>query len=285
MARPRFAPRRPERLDPYLELAEEVRACGLRLLSDRSLPLAERIGLLALLGHRLPFFTRGTRAFVPSQRQARERELRVQLATISTQGAREELRRELASFELPGSFVMQTVSTALQLVEARSKRFDHLVTRATREYQREVLRLEPGAGQPGAPPIWELVWRAYRERLSRLDRKAGERALLWFHNWCINDWHREWYTHSPSLTSHAFRMALRLVTLRFLLAGHPGLAPLLEQAEPDLAALDGLAVETFQIFFKYVERSGVLATLDETLSCQRLGLSPLERALIFCAAA
>ena len=91
----------------------------------------------------------------------------------------------------------------------------------------------------------------------------------------LNEWYREWYTKSPDLVSHAFKLLLRLSALRFLLAGHPSI----EQApEP-------CAVEIFQIFTKQVERDfQLMPLLDQTLTPESLGVDALGRTVLFAKA-
>lgn len=256
--------------EPYVAHLEEVRACGAELLGLTRYPVQSRIIMIAELGFRTAaFFHRGAPAFDPAL-------LREELARIRRPEVQEEIHQWFTSLIVPGDVALQVIIRVLtSLQPAGTARYNQLINGILSGYMEAASRLEPTAGEPGGPELFSVLQRVYEARRERLDAVLGEKISQYCTRYCINEWYREWYTKSPDLLSHAFKLLLRLSSLRFLLAGHP----LIEQA-PERSAID-----VFQVFTKQVERDlRLMSLLDENLSPESLGVDAAGRVVLFAKA-
>lgn len=256
--------------EPYVAHLEEVRACGAELLGLTRYPVPSRIIMIAELGFRTAgYFHRGAPEFDPAL-------LREELARIRRPEVQEEIHQWFTSLTVPGEVALQVIIQVLtSLQPAGTARYNQLINGILSGYMEAASRLEPMAGEPGGPALFPVLQRVYEARRERLDAVLGERISQYCTRYCLNEWSREWYTKSPDLLSHAFKLLLRLSALRFLLAGHP----FIEQA-PERSAID-----IFQIFTKQVERDlQLMPLLDQNLSPESLGVDAAGRVVLFAKA-
>lgn len=261
--------------EPYVRHIEDVRACGLELLGRTRAPLPARLAVLAELGSRTAgFFHRGAPDFD-------ETRLRGELARVLQPEAQDAVSHRLHALPQGDGVVQAIVGLITSLQPAGSARYHQLTTAILNRYLEAAAQLAPTTGQPGGPTLFATLHRVFDERRGRLDEVLGQKVEQYFTRYCINEWHREWYTHSPNLLSHAFKLLLRLACLRFLLAGHPAL----EVAPGDPSLVEHCVVDVVQIFTKQVERDPqIMALMDLHLTPESLGVDALGRALLFAQA-
>ncbi|MBX7116637.1 MAG: hypothetical protein K1X64_20090 [Myxococcaceae bacterium] len=203
--------------------------------------------------------------------------------------------RTRAATTLSGEPIVQALLALTTGLQKRgSLRYNQLSEAVLRTYQLGVLQRESRAGQPGGPPLWQVLWAVYLKKRERVEKTLGSWLDIYLERYWVNDVYGAPYTREPTLLSHAFQMILRGVVLKFFLVGHPVIDQLATEreaqtgglplaAEP-LSALQRAVVETVQVFAKYVERDReLLALVASHFAPESLGISALQRAEMFAA--
>ena len=219
---------------PYARAIDRVRVMIFDIINYRTQPLAVRFTMLAHFADKLSdFFSRDDASTFDDAKLNAAARMTTQPAVwsaLATQATAQSFTGQPA-FE----FVASLVLTRLQL--PHPARYADLVQKVATVYQPADGALEP-----------EAVWARYATRSRALEARFGDRLDQYFRHYAMQFWLREWYTESESLERHALTFFVRLATLRFLLVGHPDL-----NGAEDLATLDRVAVEVFQIFVRAVE--------------------------------
>jgi hypothetical protein len=147
------------------------------------------------------------------------------------------------------------------------------------QYLAEAKAAYPALGTEGGPPFWDVLWERVQVRRQVLHGSLGGALEAYYARFLVNDWHREWYTQSPSLMAHAFKLSVRLSAVMLLVMGHPALY---RSPPPERGEVDAVVVDAVQVYARYVERNpDVLAALEELLKPEALGTDAFGRVAAF----
>jgi lysine-N-methylase len=269
-ARPRAGEAR-----PYVAWVEEVLATGSSVLQDRALPLPARVLLLAELGRQVDnFFHQGADA-VDGER------LRAALAGVRRPEVAAEVAARAAGAPLPVTWAMQALVGLFssQPEGAQAPARAQLVPAVLSHYLADAKAAYPALGTEGGPPFWEVLLRRFQLRQQHLAAALGGALEPCFERFLVNDWHREWYAQSPSLSAHAFKLAVRLCGVEFLVLGHPVMWRVPGAAPEEI---ERAVVESVQVFARHVDRNpDVMPALEGLLTPEALGTDRFGRVAAF----
>jgi lysine-N-methylase len=255
----------PSRADPYSYYFDDLRAAMLRLVGRRRFPLAARLVFLAHFAQKVGVLLSEGCSWIPSLWEENERRLATEVESMERTEVLDEVARQFGAIDVQTSLL----PTLAAVIQARmglphTPRFATLVRGIVRTY-REAAGLSPENPSETFPSV-DLLWSAYRMRRDALDAAAGPRVEQYFRNYAMQYWIREWYTSSPSLLAHVYRLQIRIGVLRLMLLGHPEVCAVLAQSSlaggppvrigaTEQEAIDRAAVELFQLFAKNMEQS------------------------------
>ena len=268
------APPRPDGTPtPYSAAADDVHAAVGEVLRDARLPVALKVAVVGELGRRTEsFFHAGTTAL---DREALDRELR----DFRTPETIQSVAQRLTSEPWPATQALQAVMGLFAALPEGSPPRAHLVPAAMNQYLTEAKSAYPALGTEGGPPLWAVLWERVQVRRQFLHASLGGALEPYYARYLVNDWHREWYTQSPSLSAHAFKLAVRLSAVMLLVMGNPALY---RSPPPGRAEVDAAAVDAAQVYARYVERNpDMLAALEEMLRPEALGTDAFGRVAAF----
>ncbi|HYV45416.1 MAG TPA: flagellin lysine-N-methylase [Myxococcaceae bacterium] len=273
-----FAPEPPRpdddaRPSPYSAPADAVHAAVGEVLRDARLPVALRVAVVGELGRRTEsFFHAGATGL---DRAALDRELAAFRAPETIQAVAE----QLTSGPWRATQALQAVMGLMASLPDGAPPRAHLVPAAMNQYLAEAKAAYPTLGTEGGPPLWDVLWERVQVRRQFLHQSLGGALEPSYARFLINDWHREWYTQSPTLSAHAFKLAVRLSSVMLLAMSAPGLY---RQPAPPRSEIDAVAVDAAQIYSRHVERSAdVLSALEGLLTPQALGTDGFGRVATF----
>jgi len=272
-----FPPEPPGPLDakpsPYSAPADAVHAAVGDVLRDARLPVALRVAVVGELGRRTESFFHA--AATELDRAALDRELDAFRAPETIRAVAE----QLTSRPWPATQALQAVMGLMASLPDGSPPRAQLVPAAMNQYLAEAKAAYPTLGTEGGPPLWDVLWERVQVRRQFLHHSLGGALEPYYARFLVNDWHREWYTQSPSLSAHAFKLAVRLSAVMLLAMSAPGLY---RQPAPPRAEIDAVAVDAAQIYSRYVERNAdVLSALEGLLTPQALGTDGFGRVATF----
>jgi lysine-N-methylase len=267
-------PPRPNALpSPYSAPADDVHAAVGEVLRDSHLPVALKVAVVSDLGRRTAgFFHSGASAL---DRAALDQELRAFRTPESIQS----VAAQLTSVAWPATQALQAVMGLLASLPEGAPPRAQLVPFVMNQYLTEAKAAYPTLGTEGGPPLWAVLWERVQVRRQFLHTSLGGALEAYYARYLINDWHREWYTQSPSLSAHAFKLAVRLSAVMLLVMGNPALYA---TPPPERAAMDAIVVDAAQVYSRYVERNPqVLASLEELLTPEAIGTDAFGRVATF----
>jgi len=258
---------------PYSAPADEVHAAVGEVLRDARLPVALRVALVGELGRRTGSTFRAGAAEV--DREALTRELHAFRAPETISAVAEQLR----AGAWPATQALQAVMGLFASLPEGAPTRAHLVPFAMNQYLSEAKAAYPALGTEGGPPLWAVLWERVQVRRQFLHAHLGGALEAYYARYLINDWHREWYTQSPSLSAHAFKLAVRLAGVMLLVMGHPALYRSPAPGQPEV---DAVVVDAAQVYARHVERNpDVLAALEDLLKPEVLGTDDFGRVATF----
>lgn len=254
---------------PYGVLLDLVVASGRKVLEQRSVSLATRVLLLAELGRRVDGF------FTPWAEKVDEAKLREELDKVQSPLMASEMEAHLKQSKHPPADALDIVVGLLGTVPKDAPARSHLIPVALHHYLQAARTANPALGAKDGPPFWPSVMEAFRGQRARTSAALKGSLEQWQERYLVHDWYHEWYTYSPSLSAHAFKMAVRLCAIQVLLAGHPSMWTEGAIALPDAQKA---MVEAFQVYGRYVERNpDVFPTLERSFSPEAMGTDPFGR--------
>lgn len=274
---PELFPPEPPRADaspsPYSAPADAVHEAVGAVLRNARLPVALRVALVGELGRRTEsFFHSGATGL---DRAALDRELLAFRADETIHAVAERLTSE----PWPATQALQAVMGLMASLPDGAPPRAQLVPIAMNQYLAEAKAAYPALGTEGGPPLWDVLWERVQVRRQFLHQSLGGALESSYARFLINDWHREWYTQSPNLTAHAFKLAVRLSGVMLLAMSAPGLY---RQPAPHRAEIDAVAVDAVQIYSRYVERNpDILSALEGLLAPRALGTDGFGRVATF----
>jgi hypothetical protein len=235
--------------------------------------VALKVAVVSDLGRRTAgFFHSGASAL---DRAALDQELRAFRTPESIQS----VAAQLTSVAWPATQALQAVMGLLASLPEGAPPRAQLVPFVMNQYLTEAKAAYPTLGTEGGPPLWAVLWERVQVRRQFLHTSLGGALEAYYARYLINDWHREWYTQSPSLSAHAFKLAVRLSAVMLLVMGNPALYA---TPPPERAAMDAIVVDAAQVYSRYVERNPqVLASLEELLTPEAIGTDAFGRVATF----
>jgi lysine-N-methylase len=258
---------------PYSASADAVHEAVGAVLRDARLPVALRVAVVGELGRRTEdFFHAGIKEL---DRAALDRELAAFRAPETVAAVAE----QLTSQAWPATQALQAVMGLMASIPDGSPPRAHLVPAAMNQYLAEAKAAYPALGTEGGPPLWDVLWERVQVRRQFLHQSLGGALEPYYARFLVNDWHREWYTQSPNLSAHAFKLAVRLSAVMLLVMSAPSLYRAPPPARPEL---DAVAIDAAQVYARYVERNPeVLGALEALLTPQALGTGGFGRVATF----
>lgn len=248
--------------------ASELRSALMRLMQQRELPLDVRLGLLSFFSFHLDVVVTehgGTEAD-PAQVGPL---LADTLRMLEQPQVRQQQLQQIESAAHPGSFNLKLFLIALHACRALTSH-----PRFT-AWSDAVLR-GLGTGEGLEQARLEPAWQQLVERARTLESLQGARFhQYFFHAFTAKLWSMPLPGPMP-LTAVALFRIFRLLLLRVALLCHPQVAALCEQPpespEQARSLLDAAAVETFQIYGKYMESAPGVLNLGLKLANTEAGL-------------
>lgn len=258
---------------PYSAPADAVHEAVGAVLRNARLPVALRVALVGELGRRTEsFFHSGATSL---DRAALDREL----LAFRTDETIHAVAERLTSEPWPTTQALQAVMGLMASLPDGSPPRAQLVPMAMNQYLAEAKAAYPALGTEGGPPLWDVLWERVQVRRQFLHQSLGGALERSYARFLVNDWHREWYTQSPNLTAHAFKLAVRLSAVMLLAMSAPGLY---RQPAPPRAEIDAVAVDAAQVYSRYVERNpDILSALEGLLAPRSLGTDGFGRVATF----
>jgi lysine-N-methylase len=261
---------------PYGLLLDTVVAAGRKVLEQRSVSLAARVLLLGELGRRVDEF------FNPWAEKVDEARLRQELEKVQSPLLASELESRLKQAQLPSGDTLDIVVSLLATIPPGAPPRSQLVAVTLHHYLLAAKGANPALGTKGGPPFWDTVLETFRRQRARTSAALKGAMEQWLERFLVHDWYHEWYTYSPSLSAHAFKMAVRLSAVQVLLSGHPTMWTDPITTEGAQKAL----VEAVQTYARYVERNpDVFPTLERSFAPDKLGTDAFGRVERFAALA
>lgn len=266
-------PPRAEAPAPYSAPADAVHEAVGAVLRDARLPVALRVALVGELGRRTdPFFHSG---IVELDRAALDRELVAFRAPETVHAVAD----QLTSGPWPATQALQAVMGLMASLPDGAPPRAALVPAAMNQYLAEAKATYPALGTQGGPPLWDVLWERVQVRRQFLHQSLGGALEPYYARFLVNDWHREWYTQSPNVSAHAFKLAVRLCAVMLLAMSAP---VLYRTPPPGRPELDAVAADAAQVYSRYVERNAdVLAALEGLVTPQALGTDGFGRVATF----
>jgi lysine-N-methylase len=240
-----------EEEDAYARLIDQIRGQTLQLLCDREVPLAGRLAWFATLAEEAtPWFHRGVRGF-DGERMIGLLERLVDPAALRAFSA------EFEGVDAPPEIAVRAL---LRLVTGRlhweALSLPALIQRCFSTYDPHDVRHTVE------------VYQARRDRLWPLIGPAFDRMLT---NYSMQHVFGVWYTKSPDLGIYATTLFVRIALIKLLVFGHPEVAALEPDADPEraIAAIERVTVEVVSKVSRGIEHSAAfLAFLDREVPAE-----------------
>lgn len=248
--------------DPYVALLDDVRQVCLDVLFLDGLSMSTRLLLLLDFAVRVePHFHRGTTSFDGPTFSAAVDALASRVPLIEALPARAAPADPLAVRAL-------TEMLLARLSGTDNKRFNALF-RPLLLRNPETSRDAIGASFRGEAVVandFEYLTALARARSGLVRRRYSARLETYLQRAAVNSIVKDWYTQQPTLAASLRRLIVRLALSQFALLVHPGVTETM-----DGAALDEVAVDSFQIIAKNVEHvPSFMALCESYLIEQRL---------------
>lgn len=258
---------------PYVGRVDEVLALGSSLLQDRTLPLPTRVLLFAELGRQVDDF------FHESAREVDGERLREAFAHVRRPEVAAEVAARAEAAPLPVTQAMQAVMGLMTSIPESSPPRAQLIPAVMNQFFQDARAAYPALGTQGGPPFWAVLLERFQIRRRYLAAALGGALEPCFERFLVNDWHRQWYASSPTLSAHALKLALRLCGVEIMVVGNPTLWRI-PGAGPE--EIEKAVVDSVQVFVRYVDRNPeVMAAMEELLTPESLGTDRFGRVAAF----
>jgi lysine-N-methylase len=238
----------------YLSEFDRVRDALMKILSNRALPLGDRLGMLVVLSDQLnPVLVKG--------RAADETALQAELERATSEAFGAELSSALSDVGASGRATHVLLSFILVIYGSSvGPRLQKLLEGVVATYENS------GAFASGSQfggllseTHFRNVAAAYETRRNELLEHHHARIDTYFTNYCLNFVMQTPFFDQNDLRLYVRELLLRVATLRFLFFSHPDVLSDRDQRRVPQEIVDATAVATFQRFAREVEHSLVFA--------------------------